>query len=82
MVVTYTYLIIFGCLAYLIITDESVAKAVYFISKIVQNQLSMIKWWVINNPRTPWRRYLMYRQSMKMAKELMKEFNNDNKNIH
>ena len=72
--ITYIYLIIFGCIAYLIVTDESIAKAVVFIAEIVKNKFLIFKWWFIHNPKTPWARYSMYRNSMKMAEELMKEF--------
>jgi hypothetical protein len=72
--ITYIYLIIFGCIAYLIVTDESIAKAVVFIVEIVKNKFLIFKWWFIHNPKTPWARYSMYRNSMKMAEELMKEF--------
>jgi len=69
----YVYLVIFACVAYLIATDESVAKAFYYITKIAQNKFSIFRWWLIHNPATPWTRYSMHRRSMKMAKELMKE---------
>ena len=72
--ITYIYLIIFGCIAYLIVTDESIAKAIVFIAEIVKNKFLIFKWWFIHNPKTPWARYSMYRNSMKMAEELMKEF--------
>jgi len=32
---------------------------------------------MIHNPKTPWARYSIHRRSMKMAEELMKEFNNE-----
>jgi hypothetical protein len=47
MTAQYIYLIIFFCLGYLIVTDESVAKAVFFISRIVKNKFEMFKWIVI-----------------------------------
>jgi hypothetical protein len=71
---TYIYLLIFGCIAYLIVTDESIAKAVVFITEIAKNKFQIFKWWFIHNPKTPWARYAMHRNSMKMAEELMKEF--------
>ena len=77
--ITYIYLIIFGCIAYLIVTDESIAKAVVFIAEIVKNKFLIFKWWFIHNPKTPWARYSMYRNSMKMAEELMKEFENEDR---
>jgi len=73
------WFIIFACIAYLIATDENVAKAVYFIGKIVNNKLARFRWWVINNPRTPWSQYVMWRRSNQLAKELMNEIESKNK---
>lgn len=71
---TYIYLIIFACVGYLIATDESIAKAVVFVVEIIKNKFRIFCWWLINNPKTPWARYSMHRRSMKLAKDLMKEF--------
>ena len=78
MTAQYIYLIIFFCLGYLIVTDESVAKAVVFVSKIIKNKFDIFKWWFIHNPKTPWARYSMHRRSMKLAEELMREFESKN----
>ena len=79
MTAQYVYLVIFACAAYLIVTDESVAKAFYYITKIAQNKFSIFKWWLIHNPSTPWARYSMWRRSNQLAKELMKELESKNK---
>ena len=76
MTTQYTYLLIFFCLGYLIATDQSVAKAVFFISQLAKNKFQIFRWWLIHNPRTPWARYSMHRRSMKLAEELMKELQN------
>ena len=76
---TYIYLLIFACAGYLIATDESIAKAVLFVSQLVKNKFQIMKWWVINNPKTPWARYSMWRRSNKLAKELMDELQSKNK---
>lgn len=70
----YIYLIIFSCLAYLIVTDPSIAKFVVFISRLAKFQYEKVKWWVWNNPKTPWASYIIWRRSMKLAKEFEKEF--------
>ena len=72
---TYVYFIIFACAGYLIVTDQSIAKAVVFITEIVKNKFQIMKWWAMNNPKLPWVRYSMHRRSMKLAEELMKEYN-------
>jgi len=76
---TYIYLVIFSCIGYLIATDESVAKAVVFLSQLAKNKFQVFIWWSINNPKMPWVRYSMHRRSMKLAEELMKDFQEKNK---
>ena len=70
----YIYLIIFFCIGYLIVTDQSIAKAVTFLTEIAKNKFLAFKWWFIHNPKTPWARYSINKQSIKMAEELMKEY--------
>ena len=77
---SYIYLIIFFCLAYLIITDQSVAKGFYMLTQLARVQYEKVKWWVVHNPANPIIRYFMWRRSMKIAKELMKELAEKNKN--
>lgn len=76
----YVCFIIFAVLAYLIVTDQSIAKFVVLISKIVKLQFEKFKWIVKYHPQTPWARYLMWRQSIRIAKELEKEFGDGNRN--
>lgn len=73
MTAQYVYLVIFACVAYLIATDESIAKAFYFVTKIAKNKFEIFKWWLLNNPRNPIVKYLMWRRSNRLAKELMDE---------
>ena len=79
MTAQYVYLVIFACLAYLIITDESIAKAFYYVTKIIRNKFEVFRWWLIHNPSTPWARYLMWRRSNQLAKDLIKELESKNK---
>jgi hypothetical protein len=65
---------IFILLFYLVATDDSVAYAVTLVSKIVRFQYEKQKWLLLHNPRNPIVKYLIYRNSVRMAKELMKEF--------
>jgi len=73
------WFILFAFAAYFIVTDESVAKAFFYITKIAQNKFAIFKWWLIHNPSTPWARYSMWRRSNQLAKELMKELESKNK---
>lgn len=67
------YFIIFACLSYLIVTDESIAKTVTFLSHLVRFEYEKLKWWLLMNPKSPWGRYSIHRRSHQLAKELMKE---------
>lgn len=71
----YIYSILFFCIAYLIITDQSIAKAVYILSQLAKLQYEKTKWWILYNPANPIVKYLMWRRAYKLAKELEKEFN-------
>jgi len=69
---------IFVFVAYLIATDDSVAYAVTLVSKIMRFQYEKQKWWLFHNPRNPVVKWLMWRRSYKLAKELQKELNQKN----
>ena len=73
---TYIYFVIFFCIAYLIVTDQSIARAFYMLTQLAQVQYEKTKWWILHNPANPIVKYLIWRKSMKMAEELMKEFEN------
>jgi hypothetical protein len=73
----YLWLIIFAICLYLVITDTSIAQLIILYSKWWRLQYEKLKWWVMYNPQNPVVKYLMYRKSMKMAEELMKEYEND-----
>lgn len=70
------YFIIFFCIAYLIITDQSVARAFYMLTQLARVQYEKTKWWILHNPANPVVKYLIWRRSMKLAKELMDELKN------
>jgi len=73
---SYIYFIIFFCIAYLIITDQSVARGFYMLTQLARVQYEKTKWWILHNPANPIVKYLMWRRSMKLAKELMDEYKN------
>ena len=65
---------IFIFVGYLIVTDISVAYVFTLVSKLIKFQYEKTKWWILHNPANPVVKWFMYRKSMKMAEELMKEF--------
>ena len=70
----YIYFIIFFCIAYLIVTDQSVARGFYMLTQLARVQYEKAKWWILHNPANPIVKYLIWRRSIKLAEELMKEF--------
>ena len=73
---TYIYFIIFFCVAYLIVTDQAVARAFYMLTQLARVEYEKTKWWIVHNPANPIVKYLMWRKSMKLAEEMMREMNN------
>jgi hypothetical protein len=65
---------IFMLVAYLIATDASVAYAVTLVSKLIRFQYEKQKWWLLHNPANPIVKWLMWRRSLRIAKQLEKEF--------
>ena len=76
----YLWFSIFILVAYLIATDMSVAYSATLISKLMKFQYEKTKWWLIHNPANPIVKHLIYRKSMRMAEELMKEIAEKEKN--
>jgi hypothetical protein len=76
---TYIYFVIFFCIAYLIITDQSVARGFYLLTQIVRVQYEKTKWWILHNPRNPIVKYIMWRRAYKLAEEIQKEIESKNK---
>ena len=70
----YVYFIIFFCIGYLIVTDASVARLFVLLTGIARVQYEKIKWWVLYNPANPIVKWLMWRNALRLAKELEKEF--------
>lgn len=70
---SYVYFIIFFCIAYLIITDQSVSRAFYMLTQLARVQYEKTKWWVLHNPANPIVKYAIWRRSLRLAKELEKE---------
>ena len=71
----YIYFIIFFCIGYLIVTDNSVARLFVLLTGLVRIQYERIKWLLLYNPSNPIVKWLMWRNSLRLAKELAKELN-------
>jgi hypothetical protein len=75
----YIWFLVFAVVAYLIVTDNSVAAAFYYVLKLVKFDFEKKKWWLLNNPRNPIVKYLMWRRAYKLAKELQRELESNAK---
>ena len=75
----YIYFIIFFCISYLIITDKNIAGLVSYSSNLLRLHYEKMKWMILNDPRNPIVKYLIYKKSLKMAEQLIKEFENRRK---
>jgi hypothetical protein len=72
----YAWFFVFSVVLYLIVTDESVAAAFYYVFKLIKFNYEKQKWWLLNNPANPIVKYLMWRKSYKLAQELINEMKN------
>jgi hypothetical protein len=75
----YIWFLVFAVVAYLIVTDNSVASAFYYVMKLLKANYERQKWWLLNNPRNPIVKYLMWRRAYKLAKELQRELESNAK---
>lgn len=73
---TYVYFVIFFCIAYLIVTDQSIARACYILTQLAKVEYEKTKWWILHNPANPIVKYFMWQRAMKLAKEIEKEISN------
>ena len=67
----------FAVVAYIIVTDERVAAAFLYGIKLANTEIKRHWWWLLNNPKNPVVKYMIYRRSLRLAKELMVEINKD-----
>lgn len=78
----YLYLLIFICIAYLIITDENVAGLINYSWRLLRIQCEKTKWIILNDPRNPIVRWNMERRSYKLAKEIQDEMERKSKSLN
>ncbi len=69
----YFWFFLFAMGIYLVYTDASIARFIDLISRLSKFQYEKTKWWLIHNPQNPVVKYMMWRRSWKLAKELQDE---------
>ena len=67
------WFVIFILFGYLVVTDNSIARAFYMLTQLAKVQYEKTKWWILHNPANPIVKYLMWRRAYKLAKELQEE---------
>ena len=67
----------FAVVAYIIVTDDRAAAAFLYGIKLVVTNIRRHWWWLTNNPHNPVVKYIVYRRSLRLAKELMVEINKE-----
>jgi hypothetical protein len=70
----YIYFIIFFCIGYLIVSDASVARLFVLLTSLVRIKYEQIKWYILHSPTNPLVKFMIHRRSLRLAKELEKEF--------
>jgi len=73
----YLWLIVFASALYFISTDDSVAAAFYYVTRLAKAYIQRQWWWFSHNPRNPVVKYLIYRRSLKLAEDMMAQINKD-----
>jgi hypothetical protein len=66
-------LTVFGFILYFVATDSSAAAFVDLITKMGRFHYEKTKWWLLHNPRNPIVKWLMWRNALRLAKDLEKE---------
>jgi len=77
MTAQYLWLVVFSFALYFIITDESIAAAFYYMIRLAKAYIQRQWWWFTHNPRNPVVKYLIYRRSLKVAENIMRQINTD-----
>jgi hypothetical protein len=75
----YLWFIVFFCVGYLIVTDQSIARLFILLTKYAEVQYRKILWWAQHSPTNPIVKWLMWRRAYKLAKELQEELESRNK---
>ena len=73
----YTWFLLFALILYLITIDKNIAQAFLLVNKIAQLWFAKTKWWILYNPRNPIIKYMIWRRSYKLARQIQKSIEKD-----
>jgi hypothetical protein len=74
----YFWLGLFLIVGYFVVTDNSLATFLVLTQKRIEIEYEKLKWRIMQSPDNPIVKYMIWRRSMKLAKELRKELNEKN----
>jgi hypothetical protein len=69
---------VFLIIGYFVVTDNSLATFLVLAQKRIEIEYQKLKWWFFHNPNNPIVKYMIWRRSIKLAKELWREFDEKN----
>jgi len=79
MTIQLAWFALFAVAMYFIVSDESIAAAFFYVTRLAKAYIQRQLWWFTHNPKNPIVKYLIYRRSMKLAQELQKYFDEKDK---
>lgn len=68
MIVFFTFIIVIA-----IIIELKALNLIYLIFDLLKIKFQILKWKILSDPRNPIVKYLTWRQSLKLAKELLRD---------
>jgi hypothetical protein len=75
MTIQLAWFALFAVAMYFIVSDESIATAFFYVTRLAKAYIQRQLWWLTHNPRNPVVKYMIHRRSLKMAEDLMREIN-------
>ncbi len=78
MISLYFWLGLFLIVGYFVVTDNSLATFLVLTQKRIELEYEKLKWRITQNPDNPIVKYMIWRRSIKLAKELREQFDEKN----
>jgi hypothetical protein len=73
MISLYFWLGLFLIVGYFVVTDSSLATFLVLTQKRIELEYEKLKWRIMQSPDNPIVKYMIWRRSIRLAKELKKE---------
>jgi len=78
MITLYFWFALFLIIGYFVVTDNSLATFLVLTQKRIELEYEKLKWRIMQSPDNPIVKYMIWRRSIKLAKELRKQFDEKN----